>query len=90
MRHMGLPLEKTPFKWRHLSLHDIGYGKYGDKFRGESWDGIEFHPTYEGRMWRYLRTHAPLAQDDSVGFWIVGGEGRPAVCEPFYTHEVTP
>lgn len=74
-------------KWRHHSLHDSGYSKYSDQFKGEVWDGIEFHETYESKLWRYLREREPLAQDDTTGLWIVGSAADPKVVEPFMTHQ---
>lgn len=85
--HMGISLGDLPFKWKHVSLHEAGYGKYGDQYRGESWDGIDFHPVYEGRMWRWLRTFNPLEQDGHTGFWIVGSAAQEAVVRPFYTNK---
>lgn len=72
-------------KWRHHSLHDTGYSSYSDKFTGEAWDGIEFHPTYEAKIWRYLREHSPLEADDKTGLWIVGSAADPRVLDPFMT-----
>lgn len=83
--HMGLGLGALPFRWRHLSLHDSGFARYDQRFSGEAYEGVEFHPTYEAKMWRWLRTHNPVRPDGRTGFWIVGSEGRPEVCEPFYT-----
>jgi 1-aminocyclopropane-1-carboxylate deaminase/D-cysteine desulfhydrase-like pyridoxal-dependent ACC family enzyme len=87
---MGLDLHAlcSRLRWKHMSLHAAGYGKYGDKFTGESWDGIEFHPVYEGRLWKWLRTHNPVAQDGRTGVWLVGAEAKMSVVEPFFTQEV--
>jgi hypothetical protein len=88
MEHMGLDLRRLGLRWTHFSLHEAGYGRYGDKYTGEGWDGIEFHPTYEGRMWRWLRTHNPIPQDDRTAFWIVGSAPRVEVVAPYFTHQV--
>lgn len=86
LMRMGVDTDKLPFKWRHFSLHDSGYSAYSDHFKGEEFDGIKFHPTYEGKMWRWLKQNNPLDADDSVGFWIVGSAPDPAVVRPFFTH----
>ena len=85
LQYMGLNVDHLPFKWRHHSLHETGFSKYSDHFNGESFDGINFHPTYEAKMWRWLRTQSPIDQDDRTGFWIVGSAPNPKVIEPFYT-----
>jgi hypothetical protein len=86
MSVMGVDIDRLPFKWTTHSLHDSGFSKYSDKFKGEGYDGINFHPTYEGKMWRYLRTMRPVDLDDRTGFWIVGSAPNPAVVKPFYTN----
>lgn len=58
----------------HISLHDW-WATYGDKMP-ETWDGIVMHPTYEGKIIRYLNTMRPAwwtAKDGKTAFWIVGG-----------------
>lgn len=84
-QHIGLDIDKLPFKWRHHSLHETGFSKYSDHFIGETYDGITFHPTYEAKMWCWLRNHEPITPDDKTGFWIVGSAPNPKVIEPFYT-----
>ena len=82
---MGVNIDKLPFKWIHYSLHDTGFSKYSDHFKDEEFDGIQFHPTYEAKMWRWLRYYNPITQDDKTGFWIVGSAPRTKVIEPFFT-----
>lgn len=88
---MGVDIDHLPFEWEHFSLHDSGYSKYSDHFNGENYCGINFHPTYEGKMWRYLRQRNTLGNvlpaDGSVGFWIVGSAPDRRVVEPFFTHK---
>ena len=57
----------------HLSLHP-GFATYNDRMP-ETMDGIRFHPTYEGKIVRYLNSYQPewWVRDDSVCLWIVGG-----------------
>ena len=88
MAHMGLPDTLGPSvpRWRHYSLHDNKYSTYDQKFKGERFRGINFHPTYEAKMWRWLKENHELRFDGSDGFWIVGAEAKREVVEPFYTH----
>lgn len=57
-----------------IQLHDW-FARYSDRMP-ETLDGITFHPTYEGKVIRYLNTTEPdwwTRRNGSVGFWIVGG-----------------
>ncbi|MGI9141974.1 MAG: hypothetical protein ACR2IJ_02180 [Fluviibacter sp.] len=85
---MGVDPDKLPFKWRHFSLHDSGYSKYSDHFKGEHFDGIDFHPTYEGKMIRWLKANDMMFEtpDDRTAFWIVGSAPSMDVIRPFFTH----
>lgn len=85
LQHMGLNVDHLPFRWRHHSLHDTGFSKYSDHFKGEHYDGIGFHPTYEAKMWRWLTQNNQLEFDDRTAFWIVGSAPDSKVIEPFYT-----
>lgn len=85
LQYMGLNVDHLPFKWRHYSLHDTGFSKYSDHFKGEHYDGIDFHPTYEAKMWRWLTQNNQLDYDDRTAFWVVGSAPNPKVIEPFYT-----
>lgn len=61
--------------FRHLDLHTSGYATYGDKMPGQA-DGIVLHPTYEGKVVRYLDEKAPdwwVRRDGTTCLWIVGG-----------------
>jgi len=86
---MGINLDALPFRWKHHSLHDTGYSKYTDKFTNESYDGIGFHPTYEAKVWRFLRQQG-MDFDDSALFWIIGSEPKLSVISPFFTHPINP
>jgi len=57
------------------SLHGW-FASYSDSMP-ESRDGINFHPTYEGKVIRYLDSAKPewwTEREGRTGFWIVGGE----------------
>ena len=63
-----------PFELEHFTLHGW-YAEYGD-LMPETIDGIVMHPTYEGKVVRYLNTARPewwTRRDGTTGFWIVGG-----------------
>jgi hypothetical protein len=90
---LGVDTEALPFAWQHFSLHDTGYSQYGQHFTGETYNGIEFHPTYEAKIWRWLKTpegiaRLPYLYAGDVGFWIVGGPVKPAVLASYYTRRV--
>jgi hypothetical protein len=89
LKMMGVDCDRLPFEWTHHSLHDTGFSKYSDKFNGENFEGIEFHPTYEAKMWRWLnQAHTSanvLPKNDSTAFWIVGSAPKLSVVKPFFT-----
>ena len=84
---LGVDLNKMDFKFQHHSLHDTGYSKYTDHFKGEVFDGIEFHTTYEAKIWRYLRTYNQIIPNGKTAFWIVGGIPSVSVISPHFTHD---
>jgi hypothetical protein len=58
----------------HMPLHGW-FAEYGDKMP-ETTDGIVLHPTYEGKLARYLNELQPewwTRRDGTTCFWIVGG-----------------
>jgi len=58
----------------HQPLHGW-FAEYAD-LMPETIDGIVMHPTYEGKVVRYLNQAKPewwTSRDDRTGFWIVGG-----------------
>lgn len=62
-------------RWETIDLHGTGYASYGDRMPGRA-DGIELHPTYEGKVVRYLDGARPdwwTRRDGSTALWIVGG-----------------
>lgn len=64
---MGVAVEQIP-------LHPA-FATYGDRMP-ETQDGIVFHPTYEGKIVRYLRKASPewwTQRDGSTLLWVVGG-----------------
>jgi 1-aminocyclopropane-1-carboxylate deaminase/D-cysteine desulfhydrase-like pyridoxal-dependent ACC family enzyme len=72
-----------PILLEHHDLHARGAVNYQDKVLWRQ-DGIDFHPTYEGKMMRYLKENRLLPRDDSTLVWIVGSApSRAAITEAF-------
>lgn len=70
----GINLDKMPFEIVHMPLHGW-YADYADKMP-ETADGIVMHPTYEGKVVRFLNgSDLPWwhDRDGTTCFWIVGG-----------------
>lgn len=70
-----LGIAPTPRWWETVDLHGSGYASYGDRMPGTA-DGITLHPTYEGKVVRYLNETQPewwARRDGSTCLWIVGG-----------------
>jgi hypothetical protein len=63
-------------RWTHwYDLHGTGWATYGDKMPTTE-DGIAMHPTYEGKVVRYLNEkqfHWWTERDNTTCLWIVGG-----------------
>lgn len=81
---IGVNVNTLPFE---VAYHQV-VGKatgvtYSDK-HWEEFDGIEFHPTYEGKVWRYLKERDMLNYDGTEMFWIIGSWPHEKVVEPFY------
>jgi hypothetical protein len=69
--YMGVSLPR----YRVIDLHGTGYASYTDRMPGTA-DGIVLHPTYEGKVVRYLDAKAPdwwVRRDGTTCLWIVGG-----------------
>lgn len=71
---VGIDLEDLPFSLDHMPLHGW-FADYGDRMP-ETADGISMHPTYEGKVVRFLNG-SNLEwwhdRDETTCFWIVGG-----------------
>lgn len=74
---VGVGPSRLPFEVTHFPLHGW-FANYSDSMP-ETVDGIEMHPTYEGKAIRFL-DHSRLSwwdeRDGSTLFWIVGGPIR--------------
>jgi 1-aminocyclopropane-1-carboxylate deaminase/D-cysteine desulfhydrase-like pyridoxal-dependent ACC family enzyme len=68
----------APYELEHYDLHSTGYVKYADR-KPFSLDGIDFHPTYEGKCLTYMAEHRDTFSewwegDGKTLFWIVGSK----------------
>lgn len=93
--HSGLEAEHQTdgrIVLEHHDLHARGVYRYGDRAPWTQ-DGIDFHPTYEGKMLNYFYANAGkggdgsrtgFLRDGSVLVWIVGSApSRKAMSEAF-------
>jgi hypothetical protein len=71
---VGINMDQFSFEIVHMPLHGW-FADYGDKMP-ETADGIVMHPTYEGKVVRFLNGSDLEwwhARDGKTCFWIVGG-----------------
>jgi 1-aminocyclopropane-1-carboxylate deaminase/D-cysteine desulfhydrase-like pyridoxal-dependent ACC family enzyme len=74
LESVGRTLDPGGVKVHWITLHDV-WATYGDKMP-ETMEEIVFHPTYEGKMIRWLNLVQPewwMRRDGTTCFWIVGG-----------------
>ena len=71
LRTLGVRLSDLPIDQIHLHPN---FARYGDRMP-ETLDGIKLHPTYEGKVARYLNGMEPRwwDRDENTLLWIVGG-----------------
>lgn len=76
MHLLGAQDVLTGHEFVHYDLHGEGYASYAQRMPG-SLDGIVLHPTYEGKVARYLdhvvRPDWWTRRDGRTCLWIVGG-----------------
>lgn len=83
---LGVHREDLPFDVRYVAVHGNPYS-YTDHVKA-SFDGIEFHPVYEAKMWSWLEERGGIARDNKSLFWIVGGKPSVKALEPFFTNRI--
>jgi 1-aminocyclopropane-1-carboxylate deaminase/D-cysteine desulfhydrase-like pyridoxal-dependent ACC family enzyme len=59
----------------YYDLISSGYTTYGDDVKLQ-YEDIEFHPTYEAKMMKYIIEELPNLLEDNTLFWIVGSKPR--------------
>jgi len=74
------PTKRAPYRLVHYDLHATHFASYQDEMPF-TYGGIDFHPTYEGKVMTYLRKHAKefvhFWGSGKALFWIVGS--RPTL-----------
>jgi Pyridoxal-phosphate dependent enzyme len=66
---------RPPVPVERIDLHGTGFARYGDKMPA-TFGGVVMHPTYEGKVVRWLNQHEPdwwTVRDATTCLWIVGG-----------------
>jgi len=74
LESLGRSLVPPDIEVEFITLHEV-WASYSDKMP-ETMEGIVFHPTYEGKMIRWLNLVKPewwTRRDGTTAFWIVGG-----------------
>lgn len=74
LKRVGRNLAPEGVEIQHRALHPV-FATYSDRMK-ETLDGIVMHPTYEGKVVRYLNMSQPgwwAARDEKALLWIVGG-----------------
>lgn len=73
---LGVDFDLTPVRIEVIDLHAMRYATYAQRMPGQA-DGIDLHPTYEGKVVRYLDEKSPAwwtRRDGTTALWIVGGQ----------------
>ncbi len=66
----------APYVLEHFDLHHTGYASYQDEMPATV-EGIELHPTYEGKIATYVRTEKlDVFEGGRTTMWIVGSNPR--------------
>lgn len=87
LRYIGVDVDNLPFRIKWFSLHDSKFAAYSDHMPAE-FDGIHFHPVYEGKMINWLQQNGWIVPDNKTLFWIVGGQPDPKAMEKFFTDKI--
>jgi len=72
---------ERPYRVFYHDLHGTKQVKYHDRVPWE-YEGIHFHPTYEGKLMRWLHEKRPDLISPENLFWIVGSEPEIDVMVP--------
>lgn len=82
LRILGVAPNFLRYEWQHTNLFDLGFCTYQMEMP-ETQCGIDFHPTYEGKIIRWMGKNEPMSRDGKTVFWIVGAQPRMEVIAPF-------
>lgn len=75
------PIARNYLELVHVDPHGEGFSTYEMEMREKLGD-LALHPTYEGKVKRYLDTHYPHVLNEDACLWIVGGPATAAAMEP--------
>lgn len=71
---------------RHFDLHSTGFANWQDEMP-ERIGALILHPTYEGKLWRYVQRHPEMFRDKLAGgkalLWIVGVASTYEAMKPY-------
>lgn len=83
------PKDSAPYHLRHYDLHTTKFASYQDEMP-YTLGGIDFHPTYEGKVMTYLkqreREFPEFWGSGRALFWIVGSKPTMAKMHPPLRH----
>lgn len=77
------------YELHYEDLHGQGLVAYSDR-QPYSYGGIDFHPTYEGKVMTHLFSRHPELVRPTTLFWIVGSQPSNAVMAPLLDRFVGP
>ncbi len=64
-----------PYTLYHYDLHKTGFTTYQEEVPWETESGsIDFHPTYEGKVMKFLETKMPHLMVNTTCVWLVGSQ----------------
>ena len=72
--------------WRHINLQKMGFTNYQMEMPESAW-GIDFHPTYEGKVVRWIKQHEKMEFEGDTMFWIIGSQPKVEVALQFAKKE---
>lgn len=79
------PIERNYLELVHLDPHGEGFSDYQGEMK-ESLGDLVLHPTYEGKVLRYLKQRYPHLLCEDSCFWVVGGPASEEVMEAHYPY----
>ena len=69
------PNKEYQYNIVHHDLHLAKYVTYQDEMKFD-YEGVEFHPTYEGKTMKYIKQFLPELWNEGSMYWIVGSKNR--------------
>ena len=76
------PLGVARYDLHYTDLHGTGRVAYHERL-SEQYQGIQFHPNYEAKVWWHLRTRAAKLIRPTTLFWIIGSEPSRRAMETY-------